>query len=245
MPRQPRHYEVGSLYHVFNRGTDRRKIFFSNQDYHRFILGLEFFNSHEPVKLWNLLVGLAGSDPAKLLGARLREERNKQNKDRLVDLCAFALMPNHYHLILKEIKQDGISEFMKKLGGYTTYFNKQNNRSGTLFQGRYKHVPLTSDSQLSIALTYVHTNPIELVEPLWKKYAKVENLNRALNQLNTYKFSSYHDYINNPTFPQTTSRDFFTAFFKERRYTIKTETESWIKHKAERAKQNGQWPNLA
>ncbi len=235
MPRQPRNFSIGGYYHIFNRGVDRRKIFLTNQDRHRFVLALEFFNSDAPAKLWSLLSSKAGSDPALLLGERLALERAKKSKNRLVDLCAFALMPNHYHLILHEIKEGGISEFMKKLGGYSSYFNKQHDRSGSLVQARYKMVPLVSDSQLSIALSYVHTNPIELVEPLWKSEAKVTNLESALRQLNTYTFSSYHDYIGRPTFPHVTQREPLAFLLREWGHNVQQETEKWIRYKAQRA----------
>lgn len=240
MPRKPRRFEIGRIYHIYNRGADRRKIYLKTQDYHRFILALELFNSVEKINLWTLFRAQSrgGADPP-LFGNRLQELREKRSSGkRLVDLLAFALMPNHYHVILQEIAEGGISKFMQKIGGYASYFNLQNERAGSLFQSRYSMVPIESDSQLLIALTYVHTNPIELVEPLWKDEAKVEDFHRAIHQLNTYPFSSYHDYIDNPKFPHVTQREFLRKFFNEKR-TVQKETESWIRFKAERALAEG------
>lgn len=87
-------------------------------------------------------------------------------------------MPNHYHLILREIISGGISLFMQKIGGYTGYFNQQYNRNGTLFDSRYKYIEIKDDAQLFAAFNYVHTNPVELVEPMWKEQ-KVKDFDKA------------------------------------------------------------------
>jgi putative transposase len=116
MPRKPREFEIGGIYHIVNRGVEKRDIFLRPQDYSRFILALEFFNNREGINLWQL-VARARTVPAQAIGERLREQRKKPRK-RIVDLLAFCLMPNHFHLILREIIQEGISLFMRKLGGF-------------------------------------------------------------------------------------------------------------------------------
>lgn len=144
---------------------------------------------------------------------------------------AFALMPNHYHLIVREIIPKGISLFMQKIGGYTSYFNKQNNREGSLFQSSYKCIEIKSDAQLFTVFTYVHTNPVELIEPMWKNQ-QVKDLNKAKQFLKNYEYSSYRDYINKPTFPNVTTREFFTQLFGQEK-SCKKAVEDWIKFKAE------------
>src|SRR3989338_4080238 len=146
MPRKPRQFEVGRVYHIVNRGVEKRTIFLKSQDYSRFILGLEFFNSEGSFHLWDML---ARSHSNKVgtthtIAQRIETMRQKP-KERIVDLLGFTLMPNHYHLILREIKERGISLFMRKLGGYSMYFNKQYHRVGPLFQSRYRAVPVKSD----------------------------------------------------------------------------------------------------
>ena len=165
MPRALRSFEIGGVYHIINRGVEKRQIFLKDQDYSRFILGLEFFNQKDAGLLWPL-IAKAGSVPAKL-GERLKQGREHKSKP-IVDLLAFALMPNHYHLIARETITGGISLFMRKMGGYSTYFNKQYDRVGPLFQSRFKAVTIQNDRQLSTAFAYVHTNPVELYEPGWK-----------------------------------------------------------------------------
>ena len=128
MPRQQRQLIVGEMYHVLNRGVEKRKIFIKGQDYSRFILALEFFNRNAKTNLWDY-VAKVGSDPTF---ARLERERAK-SIEPIVEILAFALLPNHFHLIVREIRKGGTSSFMAKLGGYSSYFNKQYDRVGPLF----------------------------------------------------------------------------------------------------------------
>lgn len=226
MPRKLRQFATGGVYHIINRGVEKRKIFMKPQDYSRFILGLEFFNRGDANNLWEL-IAKAGTVPAS---ERIAKER-KRKGGPLVELMAFALMPNHYHLIVREIKKSGISLFMRKMGGYATYFNKQYKRIGPLFQSRYKAVRIQTEIQLSNIFVYVHTNPVELKEPKWKEL-KVENKINAINWLETYRWSSYHDYVGNPTFPDVTERKFFLDLYGGEK-GCRQAVEDWIGFKAE------------
>ena len=225
--------EVGGIYHIVNRGVDKRKIFMKEQDYARFVLGLHFFNDSDPrYDIWTsfksnkqqTLAILGSSDDP-----RIADDRNP-----LVNLLAFTLMPNHFHLIIQEITDGGTSTFMKKMAGYSRYFNQQYDRRGTLFQGRYKAVPIQDDIQLGNAFVYVHTNPVELKEPEWKDL-KVKNAQNALNWLETYRWSSYHDYKGKPSFPTVTQRDFFLDFYGGEQ-GCRQAVEDWVVFKAENAK---------
>ena len=229
MPRHPRQFEIGGVYHIVNRGVEKRKIFLKNQDYSRFILGLEFFNRKNANNLWELITK-AGPGPAF---ERIEREREKKSEN-IVELLAFALMPNHYHLIIREIVQGGIPLFMTKMGGYSTYFNKQNKRVGPLFQSRYKAVRVTDNIQLGNVFVYVHTNPVELKEPKWKDL-RVKNAADAIRWLESYRWSSYHDYIGKSTFPKATQRSFFSDFYGSEK-VCRQVIEDRIQFKAENAK---------
>ena len=226
MPRQPRKIEVGGVYHIINRGVEKRKIYLKNQDYSRFILGLEFFNGGESIDLWNLITAKGGSDPPF---DRIMQQRQK-NKSPLIELLAFTLMPNHFHLIVREIVEGGISLFMQKVGGYTVYFNKQYDRVGSLFQSRYKVIPITTDEQLRVVFSYVHTNPIELFEPGWKEF-KVKDPQQTFKKLQEYHWSSCQDYIGVPTFPLATQRGFFLDFMGGEEKCLEA-IKQWIEYKA-------------
>ncbi len=104
-------------------------------------------------------------------------------KDRYVELVSFCLMQNHFHLILKEEKEGGISFYMQRvLNGYTKYYNTKYQKSGHLFQGPYKAVHIQNNTQLLHVSAYIHRNPREL--SVW------------FNKEDKYTYSSYQDFIN-------------------------------------------------
>ena len=242
MPRQSRIIEKGGIYHVINRGVEKRKIFQKEQDYSRFIIGMEFFNCSEPVNLWEFLArNLKDKNLKNLIALRLQEERNKK-KEPMVEILAFCLMPNHYHFILKEIKEGGISKFMKKMGGYSTYFNKQYKRVGPLFQSRFKSIPVKDDRQLQALFNYVHTNPVELLEPGWKDF-KVKNFHQATDFLKNYKWSSYLDYIGQPNHPFVTRRSFFSKIFGNFD-GCEAAIGDWVKYKAVKLRDDAELASL-
>lgn len=236
MPRKPRQFEIGNIYHIINRGVDGRKIFLNNQDYSRFVLSLEFFNTKKEINIWDIVSSKGGSDPP--LVERLKRQRENADEP-IVELLAFTLMPNHYHFIIREIIPKGISVYMKKLGGYSLYFNQQYNRNGVLFESRYRCVKIENDAQLFVTFNYVHTNPVELIEPIWKDQ-QVKDFDKAKEFLEDYKYSSYCDYIGVSNFPNIINKKFFLEFFGSEE-NCKKEVENWIKFKADNYKQKNQF----
>jgi len=235
MPRNARKFkiEVGGFYHIVKRGINREKIFRSKQDYSRFILGLELFNNTQPINLWSILSRSEDSpSTANLVRERIRQARERKGKP-IVEIHGFCLMPNHIHLILREIIEGGISDFIKKLGGFSTYFNKRYNRTGPLFEGRFKTIPIQSDEQLANTFRYVHTNPVELWEPKWKEL-RVENSGEAIKKLESYGPSSYLSYIRKEDLLPFITRDFFLEFFGNEK-ACQLVVEDWIKFKAQSA----------
>src|SRR3989344_5909488 len=104
-------------YHIYNRGVDKRSIFEDLTDLNRFVQSIKEFNSVEPI----------GSIFENSFG------KKKKNSKKLVEIICYCLNPNHFHFILRPMVEDGISEFMKRIGGYTWYFNNRHKRSGALF----------------------------------------------------------------------------------------------------------------
>lgn len=122
--------------------------------------------------------------------------------DPLVEVGAYCLMPNHFHLLMREKEKNGISRFMQKITtGYTMYFNKRHERSGVLFQGVFKSTHAKEDRYLKYLLSYIHLNPVKLVEPRWKEAGFV-NQTRAKKFLEGYHYSSYADYAGHNRFEQ-------------------------------------------
>ena len=212
MARKPRAFEIGRFYHVVKRAVDGQKIFRNLQDSSRFIFGLEFFSDKEQMNLWSILGRSKGtravSDTA--LVERL-EKKRKQKRIPIVEIHAFALMPNHFHLILREIVAGGISFFMQRMSGYSRYFNKQYKREGVLFESRFKAVHIKDNIQLNNAFVYVHTNPIALWEKGWKNF-EVKDFQTAIQKLGEFNQSSYLDYITESKFPFLTTQFFFDFY---------------------------------
>ncbi len=132
----------GEKYHVYNRGTDKRNIFSSKSDFVRFYMSLDVFNTIEPTH-------------------NFEDSKNKERllDDRLVQVYAYSLLPNHFHLILEQLVDGGISEFMKRVaGGYTSYFNDKEERSGSLFQGTFKRIHIDTDEYYNYLFSYVNEN---------------------------------------------------------------------------------------
>ncbi|MEK7175446.1 MAG: transposase [Patescibacteria group bacterium] len=176
---------IGEYYHVYNRGTDKRIIFKNDKDYYRFLILLYLCNSSLSVDLGDSLRH----------GSTLSEMLDTEREETLVSIGAYCLMPNHFHLLLKENKENGISLFMQKLTtAYTMYFNKKYDRSGALFQGKFKAKHANTDNYLKYLFSYIHLNPIKLIDKNWTEDG-IKDLDKAENYLNNYIFSSYPDYI--------------------------------------------------
>jgi len=234
MPRNARKFkiEIGGFYHIVKRGVNKGQIFKNSQDYSRFIFGLELFNSVQLINLWALL-SRSGDSPSTVnaVGVGKRVQQARENKGKpIVEIHGFCLMPNHIHLILREIRRGGISDFMRKFGGFSTYFNKRHTRTGPLFEGRFKAVAIQSNEQLANTFRYVHTNPVELWEPKWKEF-QVENPTEAIKKLEGYRPSSYLDYIGKENSPPFITKDFFLEFFGGEK-ACQLAVEDWVKFKA-------------
>lgn len=205
------------IYHIYNRGVEKRNIFIENKDYFRFIHDLFEFNDENPI----LNMSYYFNTKAMEVEPQYLKKGRKPRK-LLVEILAFCLMPNHYHLILRQRVENGIVKFMQKLGtGYTMYFNKRNERVGGLFQGRYKAVLIKDEAHFIHLPFYIHTNPLDLI---YRGSTSID--------LENYRWSSYLDYIGKKNFPSVTSREFLLEFFEgEKEY--KKATRQWIKEKEE------------
>ena len=112
----------------------------------------------------------------------------------LVAIGAWCLMSNHFHLLLKEIKEGGISKFINKLlTAYSMYFNIRHHRKGTLFQGRFEAEHANEDRYLKYLFSYIHLNPVKIIDSKWKERG-LKNLKKTKDFLDTYEYSSYLDY---------------------------------------------------
>lgn len=226
--RQPE-FVTNEIYHVYNRGVEKRKVFMGDKDYLRFIHDLFEFNDIAAAQKF-----IPPSRPLRsseqYSEVELPNIEKRKPRSLFVEILTFCLMPNHFHLMLREKKEGGITEFMRKLGtGYTNYFNEKYKRVGPLFQGTFKSVHIEKQHHLLYLPHYIHLNPLDLFMPEWRDQ-RVKSASKSLAFLESYRWSSYLDYIGKKNFPSVTQRDFLHKIFGSgTSESYKEEMVEWLK----------------
>jgi len=191
-------------YHIYNRGVDKRKTFMDDEDRYRFLHDLYEFNDENLTPEFCRRVNTVGNPVP----------HSEMPRELLVEISCFCLMPNHFHLILKQLVENGIPKFMQKMGGYTSYFNLKHERSGTLFQGPFKAVRIKTDDQMVHLNRYIHLNPVDIFQPKWKERG-IKDLEETIKLLEKYRWSSYLDYIGIKNYPSLINKQFvLESYFK-------------------------------
>jgi len=202
---------TNEIYHIYNRGVEKRNVFVSDGDRLRFIHDLFEFNDVAPAE--NTYYRSPQSYEVGLRKIVLRRSGRRNPRKLLVEILAFCLMPNHFHLMVRQKIDNGITEFMRKLGtGYTNYFNQKNERSGALFQGKYKIAHVATEAHFIHLPYYIHLNPLDLAAPGWRE-KKLRNFKKLLGFLESYRWSSHLDYAGKKNFPSVTQRESLMEFF--------------------------------
>lgn len=206
---------IGEIYHIFNRGVEKRLIFMNDIDRMRFVNSLYAFNDSSPILNSRRIVMEVGLP---------------SEKERVVEIMAFVLMPNHYHLMLRGITENGVTEFMRKLGtGYTNYFNTKYQRVGPLFQGKFKAVLVKDERHFLYLPFYIHLNSLDLIDKKWRAQGIV-NIKKAQNYLDSYKWSSHLDYAGGQSFPEILDKRFLSEVF-ESPEQYKKDLLNWVSEK--------------
>jgi putative transposase len=197
------------LYHVINKGVDGRDIFLDTQDYARFVHDLYEFNDTAPA----LEFHHANSRTSNV------GRTTSYIRERLVDIHGWELMKNHYHLLLSERVEGGLTLFLRKLSGYARYFNERHKRQGTLFQGRTKKILVERQEHFLYILHYVHLNSLDYLPGAkgWRERDKgtIPEISKVLEYLRNYRWSSYPDYCNIPNFPSILTKTLFESSLGE------------------------------
>lgn len=191
------------IYHILNRGIDKRKIFLDKQDYFRFIHDLFEFNDQKILNTTfrNFQKGI------------MNDVRRRTSRKLLVDIHAFCLMPNHYHLLISPKIENGIPRFMHKVGtGYVKYFNQKYDRKGTIFEGKYKSILVSKEPHFYHLPYYIHFNPLDLKFKEWRE-GILKDSKRAMEYLENYRWSSHLDYLGKKNFPSVINKTFLTGIF--------------------------------
>ena len=174
-------FSIGEYYHIYNRGTDKRNIFLDDNDRKRFIKLLFIANGTKPFVFRDFPIGVP----------YVEIDRG----DSLIAIGAYCLMLNHFHVLVREKNENGISKmFGKALTSYATYFNKKYKRTGSLFEGTFKAKHIDTDEYLKYLFAYIHLNPVKIIDPQWKEGGITDRV-RAKQYLEKYAYSSYPEYI--------------------------------------------------
>jgi len=175
-------FSEGEFYHLYSRGVEKREVFLDNNDFRRFIFLLYHCNNTDTVVIRDIIKKDSLFD------------FNLSKRNTFVDIGAYCLMTNHFHLLIKEKTNNGISKFMQKLlTAYTMYFNKKYKRVGPLFCGKFQAQHADSDEYLKYLYSYIHLNPLKIFQVSWKDVG-IHDVKKAKVFLDNYKNSSYLDY---------------------------------------------------
>lgn len=160
---------IGEVYHIFNRATEKKVIFSTRRECQRFIELMQFYRTRRKVKLSSL-------------DKKERQALIEHNDGiPIVEIICYCIMSNHFHLLLKQNTEGGITQFMRKISdGYSKYFNILHNRVGPLFQGNFKAVRVEDNPQLLQVSRYIHLNPLT---------------GFVVKDLEDYPWSSYHEFV--------------------------------------------------
>lgn len=153
-------------YHIFNRGVARMPIFYTAYDFDRFMKTMIYYTIEGPKPKFSIFT------PTTL---------SLDMNEKIVNIICYCLMPNHFHFLLQQKREGGITEFVSKLSNsYTKYINIKNKRVGPLLQGDFKAVHIETDEQLLHLTRYIHLNPL---------------IGYVTKNLEAYRWSSYDEYI--------------------------------------------------
>lgn len=174
----------GEYYHVFNRGVGKMPIFLNSFDYRRFLKTVFFYQIEGPKPRFSIFSPTTN---------KLDESK------KLVEIVSYCLMPNHFHFLLRQERDGGLVEFIRKLSNsFAKYFNTKNERVGPLFQGEFKAVHVTNDEQLIHLSRYIHLNPL---------------VSHLVSDLHFYTWSSYREFVGLTTVTKC-SKNLILEFFK-------------------------------
>jgi len=210
------------FYHIYNRGVDKRIIFNDNSDRQRFVNLLYLANSKQSIDY-------------REIKSKNQSIFDYEIEDKIISIGAYCLMPNHFHILVRAKEGVNVNKFMNKLcTGYSMYFNKKNDRSGALFQGRFKAKYADSDEYLKYLFSYIHLNPLHIDKDPTTKDRPSDNLSVLdLYHAKEYQWSSLLDYYGvNRQELKILDIDEFPAYFSSSK-ALDKELLDWINFSVE------------
>jgi len=177
MPSRKEILANGEYYHVFNRAENKRPIFSKTADCNRAIGLLEYYRFAETPMRFSYLMSYGLDKRANIL-------KRVNTKDLLITVISFSLMPNHFHLLLRQEKSGGISRYLAQFqNSYTKYLNTKNLKDGHTFKGQFKAVRIEDGEQLQHIVRYIHINPL------------TSFVVKDFEDLEKYPYSSLQEYL--------------------------------------------------
>lgn len=184
------------IYHIVNRGIASQPIFTNQKDYLRALNAIFYYQNQNPFPRYSFFLRLPSEQKTEIL------KHLKRKNEFLVEIITFCLMPNHLHLLLKQLKENGISNFMSNVSNsYTRYFNTKQKRIGPLLQGKFKAIRVETDEQLLHLSRYIHLNPYSAF------------IVKDLINLENYPHSSLPEYLN-PQISSHCNKEMVLGHFK-------------------------------
>lgn len=223
----------GEYYHIYNRGNSKQKIFLDDKDRERFLKLLYLCNSDKQINFRKDIV------------ENKIDAFDFERGEQIVSIGAWTIMPNHFHIYItirkdrtfengkkkSKKEENSISLFIRKLcTAYTMYFNKTHNRTGSLFEGRFKSVHVEDDVQAKYLFSYIHLNPIKLIQTDWQENG-IKNKKEAIEFLEKYKWNSYKDYLlEKRSENKILNKEDFPEYFKNKK-SFENEIFDWLEFK--------------
>ena len=205
------------FYHLYNRGVDKRIIFYDKEDYDRFRAYLYLLNDTEKMRVSNLFSK-----------SQMTTIYDTARGDQLVAIGAYCMMPNHFHILATPLVENGISKFMQRLQtAYTMFFNEKRKREGALFQGTFKAKHADSDEYLKYLFAYIHLNPAQLFNKDWQSSSRDE-IEHYFSKVEGYEYASIGEYLANKNV--ITEPKYFPRYFTNRG-EIKRHLQFWHRYK--------------
>lgn len=187
-------FSVDEYYHLYNRGVEKRLIFQDKQDYEHFQFLMFICNSNRSIVLRDI-------------------GNNFDRKETIVDIGAYCLMPNHFHFLVREKTENGLSTYMRKLmTAYSMYFNKKYKRTGKLYENVFKATHCNNDLYLKYLYSYIHLNPAKLIDKHWKENNN-RNTSRIMEYIFSFCYSSLCEYVNSKY--KITNPENFPFYFRK------------------------------
>lgn len=216
--------QTGEIYHVYNRGVEKRRIFGGRVDYVRFIHDLFEFNDTTPAPEFNRRYR-----PGDNVGSGTSHIRRGE---KLVEIMCFCLMDNHFHLLVRPILDGGLTTFMRKLGtGYTNAFNEKYERVGALFQGIYKAKHVDREEYLQHLVCYIHLNSLKFLRRF--NGNRRTDFEKTWEALSKYRWSSHLDYLGEDNFGSVIEKKFILELFGNTA-GYREFVQEWMKDEAEK-----------